>query len=140
MNTEITKFIPLDKSWIIRMGVLDVLNDRPESISFLKSQKELSEDLKALYQAALEWPLKNKIHVGESGTLFRFLQFASWKYKLDKTFVKEGTLLNRKICDNPNIVNFSLKELLKLDNNTSQWASAAVLTGNTERLEDLPYK
>ena len=35
---------------------------------------------------------------------------------------------------------FSLKELLKIDNSTSQWASASVLMGNTELLSNIPYK
>lgn len=44
------------------------------------------------------------------------------------------------MCNDPNIVNYSLEELLKLDNGTSQWASAAILLGNKERIEDPPFK
>lgn len=133
-------YIPLDKSWIIRMGILDILNEKNDIIKFLKQQKELSDDLQALYRALLAWKSDESIDVGESGTLYRFLKFISWKLDLNKEFILHGTLKNRKITDNPEIVNFSLKELLKLDNKTSQWASASVLLGNKEIIDNPPYK
>ncbi len=80
------------------------------------------------------------VDVGESGTLYRFLKFASWKKELNKKFILHGSLKKRKICDNPEIVSYPLKELLKLDNRTSQWASAAVLLGSEERVDNPPYK
>ncbi len=132
-------YIPLDKSWIIRMGVLDLLNGYEDTVQFLSKQKQLSTDLKALQQAILDWS-SGIIHVGESGTLYRFLKFASWKLKLNKKFILSGTLEKRKICDDPKIINYSLQELLELDNRTSQWASAAVLLGSRERVAHPPYK
>jgi hypothetical protein len=136
------KFIPLDKSKTIRSGVLDALSGRDSTLTLLRSQPILSDDLKALLRASEEW-LSNErvIHVGESGTLYRFLKFASWKYGLDKSFVLEGTLRDRRICDDPRIINLPILELLKLDNRTSQWASAAVLMGNREVAQiNEPYK
>ena len=53
---------------------------------------------------------------------------------------ERGRLRNRDICDNKEIINWSLKDLLKLDNGTSQWASVAVLMGNKEVIENIPYK
>lgn len=132
-------YIPLDKSWIIRMGVLDLLNGYEDIVHFLEQEKQLSDDLKSLLKALVAWKSKI-IDVGESGTLFRFLRFASWKLGLDKEFVLHGTLKQRKICDNPEIVNYSQEKLLELDNGTSQWASVAVLLGDKERLENPPYK
>jgi hypothetical protein len=134
------RFIPLDKSWIIRMGILDILNRYDNIIKFLEYREDLNEDLKALQNAAKNWRTEKEIDVGESGTLYRFLKFASWKLKLEKKFILHATLKTRKICDNPEIVNYSQKELLKLDNGTSQWASAAVLLGDKERIENPPYK
>lgn len=134
------RFIPLDKSWMIRMGVLDLLNGYDDSIQFLENQNNLNNDLVSLLQASKEWRSSKDIHVGESGTLYRFLRFASWKLGLNKNFIMEGTLKTRKICDNPKIIDWSIPELLKLDNETSQWASASALLGNKERIENPPYK
>ncbi len=138
----ITKgYIPLDKSWMIRMGVLDILEGNEESIKFLKQRYDvLSDDLRALYHASRQWHDGGTVDVGESGTLYRFLQFAAWKKQLKKTFVRQGTLQQRELCTDPKIVDKSLDELLKLDNGTSQWASAAVLLGNREPMENPPYK
>ncbi len=132
-------YIPLDKSWMIRVGVLDLLNGYDDTVKFLES-REVSDDLKALRRASLVWNSGEPVDVGESATLYRFLKFASWKQGKDREFVLQGTLKGRKTCDNPEIVNYPLKELLKLDNGTSQWASASVLLGNKEVVENPPYK
>ena len=137
---NIKEYIPLDKSWIIRMGILDILNNKDDIIKFLEKQKVLSDDLDAFYQASIAWKSNKPIDIGESGTLYRFLKFASWKLNLNKEFIIQGTLKTRNITDNSKIVNYSLKELLKLDNGTSQWASASVLLGNKEVIDNPPYK
>lgn len=135
------KFIPLDKSWIIRMGLLDLIHDHNNIVLFLNSQDILSDDLFALKRACDVWPSDNPIEVGESGTLYRFLQFASWKLNLNKRFVTEGTLKGRKIGQDCSLVNLTQRELLALPGEpTSQWASASVLFGDEERLADAPYK
>ena len=133
-------YIPFDKSWMIRLGFLDMINGYNDIITFLNHQTNLSNDLLALKDAVLIWKKNEPINVGESATLYRLLKFASWKLKFNKEFVVEGTLKHRKINDNPNIINLSQKELLKLDNNTSQWATASVLLGNVERIFNPPYK
>lgn len=129
VGLSIKNYIPLDKSWIIRMGVLDLLHGSTRINSFLVKQKNLSDDLKALKRAARDWPRKKVIDVGESGTLYRFLQYISWKEKLNKKFIVRGTLRKRKVANNPAIVKLSISQLLKLNHGTSQWASAAVLCG-----------
>ncbi len=121
------------------MGVLDMVHGRNNINKFLAKQKNIGEDLLALKRASQDWN-KKEINVGESGTLYRFLQFASWKLNLDKKFVKKGTLKNRKINSNPKITEYSLDKLLKLDDGTSQWASASVLMGNSTKLKKIPYK
>jgi hypothetical protein len=129
---------------MIRMGVLDLIHKRDDSIKFLEKHfGDLNEDLKSLYRASTAWTEGRNVNVGESGTLYRFLQFASWKMKLEKTFVLQGTLKEREMCDNPCIVDWPMKKLLELDNGTSQWASASVLMGSKEGIEDLdrpPFK
>jgi hypothetical protein len=140
MNMILEKYIPLDKSWIIRMGVLDIINDRDDMVNFLRYKKDLSDDLLALKKASETWNKDVPIDIGESGTLYRFLQFVSWKLGLQKKLIKNGTLKRRIITNDATIVSLPLRKLLKLDNGTSQWASAAVLAGNKEILADAPYK
>jgi len=130
-------YIPLDKPYHIRMGVLDILDGRDDTIQFLRQllpQGKLNGDLKSLYAASVVWRMGlRKIYVGESATLYRFLKFASWKLKAEgkldeyKKFVIDKTLQKREICDDPEIVNLPLEELLEKDHKTSQWASAAVI-------------
>jgi len=135
-------YIPLDKSWIIRMGVLDLLNGYNDIFEFLEvRQNELSDDLRALLRALKSWKAgEQNIDVGESATLYRFLKFISWTLGENKRFILHGTLRKRKICDNPRIIRYSLNALLRLDNGTSQWASAAILLGNTEQVDNPPLK
>ena len=101
------EYIPLDKSWIIRMSVLDLLNGYDDAVRFLEKQKSLSDDLKALHRALVAWKTDKSIDVGESGTLYRFLKFASWKLGLNNKFILHGTLKNRKICDDKQIIKLS---------------------------------
>jgi len=137
---EIGKFVPLDKSWIIRMGILDLINGHDDIIRFLDNQEDLGEDLVALKRVAKNWNTDKDLDVGESGTLYRFVRFALWKLNKKNNIIRRGTLIDRDICDNPDIINWSISRLLGLDNQTSQWASASVLLGNTERLKDIPEK
>lgn len=130
-------YIPLDKSLHIRFGVLDLLHGYDDTINFLKKKEGLSGDLNALYQASLDWKAGRTVDVDESATLYRFLKFASWKLKKKKDFILRGSLQERKISDNPRIVDYPLEELLKLDGGTSQWASAAVLLAEHEELGGL---
>ena len=134
-------FIPLDKSWAIRMGILDLVNGSDETRQYLeKNSENLCDDLNALVRAIKQWNKREVIDVGESGTLYRFLLFASWKLGRHDQFITQGTLRERAICMNPALVSWSLAHLLTLDKGTSQWASAAVLLGNQERIEPCPYK
>ena len=134
------KFVPLDKSWLIRMGVLDILYERSTIKTFLDHQVTLGDDLLALRSAAECWSSGGPVDVGESGTLYRFLQYASWKMDLGKTFIRSGTLKDRPITNNPAILTWSQESLLTLDLGTTQWASAAVLCGDERRLPKPPYK
>lgn len=122
------------------MGVLDLINGYKDITNFLEKQEKLCDDLIALKKVATNWNTKEPLEVGESGTLYRFLKFALWKKGKQRRFVLNGSLKNRKICDNPTIINWSLEQLLTLDNKTSQWASASVLMGNREEIENPPYK
>lgn len=121
------------------MGVLDIINGYSDIQEFLDRENNLGGDLQALKRVSKVWNANKSVDVGESGTLYRFLQFASWKLGLNKKFIKKGTLKHRKICNNPKIINFNLEKLLQLDGGTSQWASIAVLLGNTDKIKNPPY-
>jgi len=139
-------YIPLDKSWIIRMGVLDLVNgytynpfDYCEDI-LGRPYEELSDDLQAMFCVSVQWQLNLPFIVRESATLYRFLKFASWKLGWNRKIIIRGTLKHRNICNNPEIIDWPLEQLLTLDNGTSQWASASVLLGNEEIIPNPPYK
>lgn len=135
-------YIPFDKSWIIRMGILDLVNGYDSIFGFLSAkQAELPDDLLSLQKALTAWREgKPDIDVGESGTLYRFLQFASWRMSLTKNFIRRGTLKDRRVCSDWRIINWPTDRLLTLDGKTSQWASASALLGNTERIWNPPFK
>jgi hypothetical protein len=135
MSDEIGKYIPLDKSWMIRLGVLDILHGCQDIVEFLGKQERLSDDLQALYRAARDWRSGKPINVGESATLYRALQFLSWEHGLNKEFRLEGTLIDRDICDDQSIVFWEPEKLLTLDGGTTQWATAAYLAGDRRRVQ-----
>jgi hypothetical protein len=128
--------IPLSKYWSIRLGFLDIINNTKLFVPLIENRKDVGDDLKVLIKTSKEWKNKNEHYVGEAGALFRLLQFASWKLNLGKKFIKDKTLIDRKICDNPDIINWPINKLLELDNETPQWASAAILTGSQEDAPD----
>lgn len=137
-------YIPLDKSWIIRMGVLDLLSGYDDCVRFLEQYgKEhpgkLSGDLQALYRASLQWESGEEVDVGESRALYRMLKRASEELKLNKTFVRHGTLEKRKLGDEPENFTKPLHELAALP--TSQLASAYVLVkyAMTGEIEVVPH-
>jgi hypothetical protein len=142
MVEEFLKYIPLDKSWIIRMGFLDLINGYDDINKFLEKQEDLGGDLQALKNVAEVWNTKKPLNVGESGTLYRFFRFYLWKNGIKRRIIKKGTLKNRKICNNPEIVNWPLEKLISpdLDNGTTQWVSAAIMNGCNQKLADPKYR
>ncbi|MBW2982652.1 hypothetical protein KY343_07240 [Candidatus Woesearchaeota archaeon] len=133
-------FIPLDKSWINRMVLLDFINGSGYAVRFLTEHyDELGDDLKSTYRAYTELKQgKKEIHVGESGTLYRFLKFLFYKQRLNLELIPEGTLIERvkNFCDDPDMINWSLEKLLNTKDRTTQWASAAILLGNNEIIQN----
>ena len=87
--------IPLDKSWIIRMGFLDIISGRRDILTFFNSQANLNDDLLALKRVAETWDTGDEINVGESGTIYRFFKFASWKLGLKKNYSR-GNIKGQK--------------------------------------------
>ena len=134
------RYIPLEKSWIIRMGMLDIASEYEDINEVLKTQKFLNNDIIALQRVCDSWYGDGPINVGESGTLYRFVRYMLWMRGSDREIIREGSLATRPMADDPEIINMSLEELLQLDNQTSQWASAAVLAGNIHgTIDNMPY-
>jgi hypothetical protein len=136
---EVSKYIPLDKSWIIRMGALDVLNGYDDIVRYVDSKSDLGGDLQALGRIARDWNKDGPLDVGESGTIYRFARYALWNQGSDREITTHGTLTERaanRMCNDSEIVNMEPEELLKLDNNTTQWATMAYLCGNREKVKD----
>jgi hypothetical protein len=127
------EFLPLDKSWYIRLCILSLQTDDDSVIKFLNS-KESCDDLKSTVNAVKNFH-QQIIDVGESATLLRFLKFYCWKNNIDKKFIVGPMLKKRKVCNDKDIINLSLEKLLKLDCGTSQWASASILMGNNEDIK-----
>lgn len=130
---ELGKYVPLDKSYVIRAAVLDLLDGRDDTRKYLAGLDLVSSDLQSVRR------LENRST--ESATLYRFMTFAGWVHNDTSLFMnKLGTLRDRLITINSDIVNWSQEELLKLDDGTSQWASAAAICGDPWRLKDPPAK
>jgi len=110
------------------MGMLDLQSDSNRCLDFLQTYDgELSDDIKALQRILKQWGSDEALDVGESGTLYRFVQYLCWLNGSTQQIKTRGTLRARKLTDNPAIIDYSIEQLLKLDGGTSQWASAAVL-------------
>ncbi len=132
--------IPLDKSWVIRCICLDIIHENSCYKTVLENYR-LSDDIFRAKFAAENWKTSRHLSVGESATLLRFLRYISWKQQFPKTFHMRGTLKNRNVSFDKNILNMSFEELLKLDGGTSQWASIAYLCGKREGLpKEVPFK
>lgn len=134
------KFLPLSKSWAIRMIFLDMLYGKKTKYKIIrhlwKKEKNLADDIRASLRCAKNYISgKNVYKVGDSGTVCRFIIYFldGKKYKL----VKEGQLAKRKIFIFNGISKFSISKLLKLG--TSQFASAALLAG-AKPTKNLPSK
>lgn len=143
LTPELEKLLPLDKSWMIRMGMLDLQANSDQSRLYLREHKgKLGDDLLALLSILENWHSSGSLDVGESGTLFRFVQFYCWLVGDTREIIKHGTLRNRDLCRDPGVIRMNLKELLFLDGGTSQWASAAVLFGaiTLKKGNEIPYK
>jgi hypothetical protein len=80
---------------------------------------------------------RNVVSVGESGTLYRSIVYWSmvknWRMEIFTT----GTLAPREITIPENLLELTPQQLSKLDNQTSQWLSAAMISGYPFTMRDL---
>lgn len=144
LPTRLKELIPLDKSWLIRMGMLDLhAGEQQRSVDFLRVHKRnLGDDLLALLDLLESWGTSSVLRVGESGTLYRFVRYYCWLTRDTRAIETTGTLKDRQLYNNSDVLQMNLDQLLQLDGGTSQWASAAVLFGaiSVSPKEKVPYK
>ncbi|MDO8601218.1 MAG: hypothetical protein Q7R46_00890 [bacterium] len=120
--------IPWDKSFTIRMGYMDFFRGKTSIFKFLEREKDnLSGDLLSFWQLMIAWK-EGKPMKTESATTLRFFIYPSWMAQDHRVFIKQGSLINRQITDDPRKVIYQpTNKLILLDGGTSQWASAAYL-------------
>lgn len=132
---QIKQYTPKDKSWLIRMGIMDITSSfAKDVVSYLDSQDQstLGGDLKTLRNVADRWGWRysEPVNVGESGTIYRFVKFYSWMNHLPFEPIVSGTLVKRSLeemTNDQNIINYSPEKLLTLDGKTTQWATMQYL-------------
>ncbi len=141
------RFVPWDKSDGIRKTWLDIINSNDKvqhssGLDFLRFRlHEVSTDLQAMYVGGSAWMNGDRnIYVGESGTVYRFMRLKAWQEGRNVEFIKEGSLLKRKMYDNPDVLEMTPEERLALDGGTSQWESAAYICGLSEKIDNPPEK
>jgi hypothetical protein len=137
------KYIPLDKSWVIRMGFLDLTRGYKDIVGFLETQTDLGDDLTGLLRVCQSWEGNGPLDVGESGTILRFVRYYLWKNNIKREIKVTETLEERsknRISNDPNIVNMGPEELGELDDKTSQWQTVAYVFGDRRRVNRPKYK
>lgn len=127
--------MPYDKSRAQRRTFLDAMNGKWDTIDLVEGKmaagEEVGDDIRFGYHASIDWLCGAPINVGESRTTHSFYKFASMKLGQDREFVLYGTLAGRELFDDPEIVNYTMDQLIQLK--TSQMASAAAMMGNIQR-------
>ena len=104
------------------------------------------DDIKVAAQIARDWDTRHTLTAGESGTGLRLFSWfdhhlvATGKQGQHHEFERSRTLATRPITEIPEVYGLTQRELLLEDNGTSQFASAAVLTGDMVRLNSAPFR
>lgn len=146
-DLKLSKYIPLDKSWAIRMGFRDaIVTNKSNTIAKLEqhhAKRPISDDLQALLRVLYGFKTANleaPVSVGESATLYRFTQWFKMINGIEKEVLKEGTLLDREIAEPTHAMNnLSYTKLLDV-NDSSQYASAkALFSGLQKKAGHYPY-
>jgi hypothetical protein len=131
------EFLPLSKSWAIRMIFLDMLYGKKTGhkvINYFRKQSknDLSNDINAAMRCAENYLSgKNVYNVGNAGTVCRFIIYVMFgkKRKLRMGEQLRERFKKRKELENlpKDLTGLPLTKLMGL--RTSQYASAAILMG-----------
>ena len=147
IESFIAEYTPPDTGWAIRMGYMDVTQGlSPQNVinyfnTREKTNNDLSDDEKAARTAFSVWNSDGPIDVGESGTLFRLVQFYFWKMGINRKIITHGTLTKRveEMDATSDIIHLPLAERGKFEGGTSQWISASILMNNREILPEVSF-
>lgn len=125
------RLIPWDKSWIIRMAFISLVNgDVDHVLAWLDANvAELGDDLLALRRTLRQYLAGEHLDVGESGTLLRFWRVFLWQRGDTRQIITRRTLIKRPIYNKPDVLKMSARQMLRLDDGTSQFASIALICG-----------
>ena len=131
LPAEVQHRLPWHKSLIIRFAFLDLIHGKEQrSIDWLEAHYDkLGDDLHALLRTLKQYLAGEDLNVGESGTLLRFWHYFLWTTNDKRSIITRGTLKLRNISRDPDLINWSVDELAEHPEETSQWASIAVLFG-----------
>ena len=139
---KILDTIPIDTGGLIRVGMLDLTRGYGacDLVKTLDSMGELGTDARDLRNLATSWNSVEPIEM-ESGTLFRIAWFYFTKMNIPRQIIPVRTLVKRveKMELDPDMVNWSLAKQGTPEGGTSQYQTAAILFGNQETLEEIPF-
>ena len=137
--------IPIDTGGLIRVGILDLTRRHGPDylikvLKNIESSEGLGTDTQDLMNVAINWDKTTPLEM-ESGTLFRILWFYFNKNNIERQIVPVRTLVNRveKMSLNPEIKYWPLAKLGTLEGGTTQYQTAAILMGNNETLDEVPF-
>lgn len=135
------ELLPWDKSWIIRLAFLDLINGIGpwRAMYWLEQHRdELSDDLLALLRTLKQYQRGEALDVGESATLLRFWRYFLWMRGDKRAIIVRGTLKSRRVDINPALIAWEVDALAdRHHEKSSQWASAAILHGKNGRRHDI---
>lgn len=123
---------PLDKTYTRVMLALDFKHGFTGSHQILEaSEFDLPDDTATFLRALDDYAQERPVRVGEGGANYRTMLYLSYLEGRDTEFVKEGSLIDRNIIEDPNIITLSNEELLELNDGTTQYLIARMIWDDT---------
>jgi len=135
-------YIPWNKGEAIRGIILGMRDKNPLAMDYIAKQIKRSEDEEAALKCSHGYFLdESQLYVGKSATLLRCARYLIWDKGQEIEFVMDNQLRKRQVCDNPEIIHWSLGRLRDINGEvTTQWITAALLTGRDNTLKEIPDK
>jgi hypothetical protein len=137
--------VPTDKARLFRYSTIEArYGDITVAQEVIRGIPRPGDDIMAQGRVLASLLKDEPLDVGESGTAYRIWQLPDWRHGWGRVFIKRGTLV-RRAQEMPSKAEVlacrGQRELTRLADRTSQWATAAVLDGDAERLtEDVDPK
>jgi hypothetical protein len=135
ISTIPNELLPLDKSQAIRNGTKDIIEGYEDTADILEGY-QVCTDIESMLRASQNYKDGDPVDVGESGTLLRILWFASTANGEDREFIRRGTLRDRAITLDPEIIHWPIEDLLTLDGGTTQFATASLILNPDQEIPE----